>query len=256
MTVLPFDADLPVAVTPASPPTPPTGLSELTATGSKTITATPTGGMRSAAVTDDRDGGDKAAMCTSSTSGEGVTDLTPPSRPRVLGVDLSLVSTGISDGHTSSRLQPKKLDGLTRLRWICERIVNAALGHGADQRADLVIVEGPAYGQGANAGYHERAGLHWMLLDELDDHEIPVAIVPSTTLKKYATGVGGGPKAGKDMVLSACVRRFGWFTGGNDEADALWLAAMGADALGHPLVVMPDAHRQALAKVEWPGRAA
>ena len=39
---------------------------------------------------------------------------------------------------------------------------------------------------------------------------------------------------------------------GNDTADALALAAMGADHLGQPIAAMPATHRAALDKVDWP----
>lgn len=38
----------------------------------------------------------------------------------------------------------------------------------------------------------------------------------------------------------------------NNQADALVLAAMGADHYGTPLVELPKAHREALEKVAWP----
>jgi hypothetical protein len=38
----------------------------------------------------------------------------------------------------------------------------------------------------------------------------------------------------------------------DNEADALWLAAMAADHYGCPLVAMPQAHRAALEAVTWP----
>ncbi len=66
---------------------------------------------------------------------------------------------------------------------------------------------------------------------------------------KYATGKGN---AGKADVVREVTRRFDWFTGGEDEADALVLAAMGADWLGYPIVPMPAVHRKALDAVQWP----
>ncbi len=53
-------------------------------------------------------------------------------------------------------------------------------------------------------------------------------------------------------MLLAAARRFDWFDGSNDAGDALWLAALGADQLGVPMVEMPKAHRVALAGVAWP----
>ena len=38
----------------------------------------------------------------------------------------------------------------------------------------------------------------------------------------------------------------------NNEADAMWLLAMACDHYGIPQTVMPEGHRAALQKIEWP----
>jgi hypothetical protein len=53
-------------------------------------------------------------------------------------------------------------------------------------------------------------------------------------------------------VVREVTRRFAWFEGGEDEADALVLAAMGADWLDILSVTMPQTHRKALDAVAWP----
>jgi Holliday junction resolvasome RuvABC endonuclease subunit len=68
-------------------------------------------------------------------------------------------------------------------------------------------------------------------------------------VKKYLTGKG---TAGKDEVMMAVARRFAWFDGDNNEADALGLAAATADHYGAPMVAMPALNRTALAAVTWP----
>lgn len=174
---------------------------------------------------------------------------------KVIGIDLSLTSTGLGisrgAGVATARLKPPaKLAGLDRMHWIIGEIY----AYTPDRaRADLAVIEGPSYGNqgtGRQAGHHERAGLWWLVCDKLHGLRIPVAVVPPATVKKYATGKGN---AGKDEVLSAAVRRNEEFQGGNDEADAMWLAAMGADHLfGRPVIRIPDSHRLALASVAWP----
>lgn len=169
----------------------------------------------------------------------------------ILGLDLSLTSTGVAKIDAAARTYytevikpPAKATGVDRIDGIV-RMTKYASDH-----AFYVAVEGPSYGSMAGQkGQHERAGLWWCVVRELHLFGIKPAIIPPSSLKMYATGVGN---AGKDAVLLATARRFPAFIGGNDEADALWLAAMAADHLGMPLVTMPAAHRKALDGVTWP----
>lgn len=175
----------------------------------------------------------------------------------VVGLDLSLTSTGVArivDGKAAvGRVRPKNIDGHERLEFIREDVAGWVYEDG--QAPGLVVIEGPSYGSpsGSQRGHHERAGLWWLVTQDLWMSGVRVAVVPPTQLKTYATGKGN---AGKDDVLTAVVRRFpDVAVRGNDDADALVLAAMGADHLGQPLVTMPAEHRKALAKVEWPAVA-
>lgn len=165
---------------------------------------------------------------------------------KVIGLDLSLSSTGVACnlGWTARiRVAPAAGAGpFYRLRVIRNEVMGYVRG------ADLVVVEGLAVA--STTGQHlTRAGL-WHLVMEWIDRELPWAEVPPATLKKYATGKGN---AGKDEVLAAVIKRFpGIEVRGNDEADALVLAAMGADHLGNPMVDMPAVNRSSLEKVVWP----
>lgn len=174
--------------------------------------------------------------------------------PAVLGLDLSLTSTGVAyaaDGEVHTGLlrsanhgptvidQRKRLQGITAAIW---KYVGSA-----GRVPDLAVIEGPSYGS-KGAGTWDRAGLWWMVVDSFIGNHIPIAIAPPSCRARYATGKGN---ADKDLVLAETVRRFDRILR-NDEADALILAAMGADRLGHPLVVMPAAHRTGLDKVAWP----
>src|ERR1035441_4124210 len=172
--------------------------------------------------------------------------------PRITGLDLSLTSTGfarICGGDTAlARLRTLKRDGHSRLEFLLAEIACRV------RDADLVVVEGPSYGsQAGQKGHHERAGLWWLVTHMLWRQGLPYAVVPPAVVKKYATGAGGGLKAGKDQVLAAVIRRYPDVpVDGNDQADALVLAAMGADHLGCPLATVPKEHRAALASVIWP----
>jgi Holliday junction resolvasome RuvABC endonuclease subunit len=167
---------------------------------------------------------------------------------KIYGLDLSLASTGIAcnAGWSDTLKPPAKLRGHERMAWLLEQIRDHV------RFADLVVVEGPSYGnqgQQRQSGHHERAGLWWLTTHALWRAGTPVAVAPPASVKKFATGSGN---AKKDDVLLAAARRFDWFDGDNNAADSVWLAALGAEHLGEPMVEMPKAHRVALAGVAWP----
>lgn len=171
--------------------------------------------------------------------------------PHVIGLDLSLACTGVASSRSwaDTIKPPPKLRGHDRMA----NLIQTVRDH--TRAADLVVVEGPSYGnQGAQrqAGHHERAGLWWLVTHDLWRREVPFVVASPATVKKYACGRGN---ASKDEVLVAVCRRFDWFAGNNDAADAVVLAALGADHLGVPMVTMPQTHRAALSGVEWPDLA-
>lgn len=115
--------------------------------------------------------------------------------------------------------------------------------------ADLVVVEQPAFSR-STGSMHDRSGLWWLAVAKLRSLDRPVVEVTPTARAKYATGKGN---AGKDAVLAAVVRRYPDVeVTGNDEADALVLAAMGARWAGHPIDDPPKTHLAALEAVRWP----
>jgi crossover junction endodeoxyribonuclease RuvC len=174
--------------------------------------------------------------------------------PRVIGLDLSLTGTGIAsslgwcervgiDGVTVLDLSAR----MAALRTIRGRVLDLA------GQPDLAVVEQIAYSR-TNGGAAERAGLWFEVTGHLIDRGVEVASVTTGTLKTYATGSGQKKGAStKGAVIDAVARRWpAYETGGDDNlCDAVVLAAMGADHLGHPLVPMPKTHRVALATV-WP----
>lgn len=163
----------------------------------------------------------------------------------VVGLDLSLTSTGVATAERSWRLKgrPTKADAslserLLRHRDLRSKILDVLV----ETNPTLVVVEGPSHG--SKGGHeHERGGLWWGVLDLVDQAEISILVATPSMIKKYATGSGS---ADKDLVLSAAVRSFEWFEGGNDEADALWACAMGHEVRGQPIVSRPKTHRDAL----------
>lgn len=173
----------------------------------------------------------------------------------VVGIDLSLTSTGIAridrdaDTITTSCVTSKgRADATLPERG--RRLVRLLIAITAQvPPADLVVVESPSFGQARQGGQHDRAGLWWLVVEHLHARGYPVAEVAPAARAKYATGKGN---AAKDAVLAAVVRRYpGVDVTGNDQADALILAAMGARHLSAPVDELPKAHLEAMVKVQW-----
>jgi crossover junction endodeoxyribonuclease RuvC len=183
----------------------------------------------------------------------------PLELPTVYGLDLSLTSTGISDGTTAEALIPGDRTGHDRLefhrRSIRERIPD---------ETNLVVIEGVAMSAGYRPGVEEMTYLRGLIRHDLWRRRIPFAVCPPQHRIIYACGVANPAKdlpanrrktAAKGMVRDAVVQRYGVPCEGRgryDQADATVLAAMGLHWLGYPLAVLPDTHRRALAGVTWP----
>lgn len=179
----------------------------------------------------------------------------------MVGLDLSLTSTGLafmrwnegddalervtmrlrSTGDANATLYQRA----ARLHRLAHDIIDAT----ASVSPDLVVVEQPAFSR-TTGHMHDRSGLWWMVTGQLIAHDHRTVEVAPTARAKYATGAGN---AGKDAVLAAAVKRYpDWDITGNDVADAVILAAMGARHLGHPIDSLPQVHLAAMTKVRWP----
>lgn len=178
--------------------------------------------------------------------------------PRVIGLDLSLTSTGIADfTHLPGQVVTKTirskpsgdttLDMHTRLTRIVHEVAEYLLYMGPHPA--LIVIEGPSYGSKGNA-LHQIAGLWWLAVDRIIGHGYPIAVVPPSVLKKYATGRGNADKTA--MAVALANRWGGNELRDDNQVDAWWLGAAGRDHLGLPYVKVPQAHREALAKVAWP----
>lgn len=184
--------------------------------------------------------------------------LSPDGRsPLVIGVDPSLTCTGIAGDGWADALRPKGR-GHERLQWLRGEVRERT------RAADLVVIEGAAYGRGGQAGHHELAGLWWILAQDLWEHGIPYAVVNPHSRTIYATGSANPAKdhpkekrarIAKGMVRDAVAERYGLDCEGPgkyDRADAFILAAMGLHWAGWPLAAVEDTHSRALDAVPWP----
>lgn len=173
---------------------------------------------------------------------------------KVLGLDLSLTSPAVvlvEDGKYIDFFNPKSKgtkddtyrEDLDRIDDIATRIGWWARGvEDIEHPIDLAVIEAPSFGS-RNGKPHERAGLWWSVVRELDKLGIPVVQVAPATRAKYITGSG---RADKKLVLAKARERYGELTHldekasipNDDVADALGLADMGARSKGEGLV--PD----------------
>ncbi|MEC5149189.1 hypothetical protein [Cryobacterium sp. GrIS_2_6] len=174
---------------------------------------------------------------------------------RVIGIDLSMTSTGIAviaNGVIATHTITSKPDAgtlrsfLARSEKIAEQIDKAVIF----DRTDLVVIEGMAFG--AKSSSLDKIHAHWWLvvkyISEFVDQE-PV-VITSGQRCKYATGKGNAPK---DKVLAAVIKRYAQVdVKGNDEADAVIFAAMGARHLWMPVEEsLPLLNLEAMDAVRW-----
>lgn len=159
---------------------------------------------------------------------------------KVVGLDPSLTATGVASTSGQTRLlRPGKRRGPERLVWIRENILSLVSG------AELVVVEGYSYGS-QHSHAHALGELGGVVRVALFEAGIPYLDIPPSTLKKYATGKGN---AKKELVLVEAVKRLDYPGANDNEADALWLRAIGREVLGDPIVELPKVHLKAMEKV-------
>lgn len=165
--------------------------------------------------------------------------------PVVIGLDLSLKATGIAHVDGSTEVFKPSGDGvanygLDRIAEIRDHVLDVTDVHDLE----LVMIEGLAYAAHDNGRFLAmEAGIIRMALYEAGR---PFLVAVPGQLKKYATGSG---RSSKEAVVDAAQRRLRYDGFDNNEADALWLRAMGWELVGVPRVELPQVHRDGLAEL-------
>lgn len=182
-----------------------------------------------------------------------------PTRLRVIGLDLSLTSCGMSDGYSHQVIRTNPEDALeARLDRVTRGVVAFAMNTPDwPEAASLAVIEAGAFARGSQSQAAEiLAALRFMVRVRLWRLGIPFAMVAPTTLKLATTGNGHASKA---HMVAAVDERYGTSfglvpksKGREDLADALALAALGYDRVRQPLACHFPAPPLTPVKVDWP----
>ncbi|MGW4718300.1 hypothetical protein [Nocardia sp. NPDC004260] len=170
-----------------------------------------------------------------------ITD-TPPGRTLGYGeIDPPRLYTIASTGKKGATWRQRH-DRLVKLRNDTMRLVPR------DTR--LAVMEGPSFAS-TGAGQHDRSWYWGKLYDALTSLGIPVAVCPPKTRAKWVCDNGNGGKA--DVAMGIARMWPGVEIRGDDQADGLCFASIGAQHLGLPLpYLVLERHKLALSKIEWP----
>lgn len=183
-------------------------------------------------------------------------------RPRVIGLDVAMGTTGIAGEGWTDYVKAKGSSQHSRF----EQQLAGIADH--TRHADFVVIEGPAFSKNNN-GADALSAMRWMVRHDLWKRRIPYAIVNPDQRIIYAVGTAApkDPDTGlrlkgdplKAVVRQAVADTYGVVTEGTakyDEADAYVMLAMGLHWLGQPLAVVGDDRRRAIDSVRWPDREA
>jgi Holliday junction resolvasome RuvABC endonuclease subunit len=171
---------------------------------------------------------------------------------RVLAYDLSLTATGVAypDGTTATYRPPPPSKGATwreqagRLGELEHRITTDLTVY----VPDVVAIEGFSYGS-KGSSVDQIYGLGWLVRMAVLESGLPLAIIPPSSVKKYATGSGNAKKPDMRMAL---YQRYQRDIKDDNECDAVWMWLMTRAAYGAEKSSMPKAQLEALKKIEWP----
>lgn len=165
--------------------------------------------------------------------------------PKMMGLDLSLTSTGVSINGETFSIKPKT-KGIERLVEISDRIINSAINAGSI----AVVIEGYSFGSKFSRA-HALGELGGVVKVALHKAGFSIVEVPPKCRAKFATGNGN---ANKQDVLHALKSQFPmrFYEGyGDDECDAWVLEQMAYARLNESWYDWSKAQLAALEKVDW-----
>jgi Holliday junction resolvasome RuvABC endonuclease subunit len=162
----------------------------------------------------------------------------------VIGVDLSFSATGIAWPEGQDIFCTSEKDGEHHER---ASIIASHVGHFADH-SDLVVIEAGVY---MSRSAFTLGILHGIVYKRIESQQV-LRVTPSQ-LKQYAAGSGKATKT--EMVVNAR-ERLGYTGFDDNEADAVWLRAIGHAMLGEALVDLPAKNKKALTKLDLPSSLA
>jgi len=163
----------------------------------------------------------------------------------ILGLDLSLTSTGISvSGEASALLTGYK--GAERLHVISSEIIKIC----KDKKVDFAVIEGYSFAS-RNSQAHSIGELGGCVRMRLWEEKIPFINIPPTCRAKFATGKGN---ASKNEVVSSISAKTGIIWSGSaasDMCDAWILEQMAIAYLGESEYAWTKEQMSSLLKVDW-----
>ena len=164
---------------------------------------------------------------------------------KLIGLDLSLASTGVSICGNSS-IVSTKLRGAERLSSISKSILQICI----DNKVDCAIIESYSFAS-RNSQAHSIGELGGCVRMTLWDAGIPYVDVPPTCRAKFATGKGNSSKGD---VLSAISAKTGIVfsgAGSDDLCDAWILEEIGLVHYGQQRFDWPKLNMSALESLDW-----
>ena len=163
----------------------------------------------------------------------------------ILGIDLSLTSTGISvNGETGTITTQAK--GAERLSIISLAILDAII----DNSVEIVAIEGYSFAS-RNSQAFSIGELGGVVRTRLWERNIPYVDIPPTCRAKFATGRGN---AAKTEVMSSISAKTGIIfagKGADDMCDAWILEEMCRTTIGISEYTWSAAQLSALDKIDW-----